>query len=67
MELLPVYIFSDNQTAVRSATNPLAKQAQYLIKTLHEKLKQTLNPIQICWISALWHFVTPRRTGDIEV
>jgi hypothetical protein len=20
-----------------------------------------------CWISALWHFVTPRRTGDIEV
>jgi hypothetical protein len=20
-----------------------------------------------CWISALWHFVTPRRTGDVGV
>jgi hypothetical protein len=23
--------------------------------------------IKSCWISALWHFVTPRRTGDVEV
>jgi ribonuclease HI len=50
--LCPVYIFSDNQTAVKNVSNPSAKEAQHFLREVHGLLQQTLCPVQIHWIPA---------------
>lgn len=48
----PIQNFVDNQAAIKAINNPQGNSGQFLLLSIHEKVRQLPAPIEIYWIPA---------------